>query len=131
MPLNEAELQSDFVKGARVKLPEFIVIPHRNPSEAGTPDLSITGLGRTSWWELKLARPVIRARGVQDIMLARLHTRGVARYLIFRDHHGQKTTHIVTADRVANGTWVEFGVPGWSLNFIFDYVRTLHEDAHS
>jgi hypothetical protein len=124
--ISEAELQSMFISDSKKALPEFIVIPHRNPSEAGTPDLSITGCGRTSWWELKVARPSIRSRGVQDIMLARLHTRGLARYLIFSEQDNLKQTHMVTPERVADGTWREFGVPGWNFGAVFDYIRSLH-----
>lgn len=126
MKKREAELQSRFVQLAKKGLPDFVVIQHRNPSESGTPDLSVTGLGHTSWWELKLARPTVRSRGVQDIMLARLSTRGLARYLIFSEIKGELKTHIVTAEQVQNGSWSKFGYLGWNFMVVFDYIRGLH-----
>jgi hypothetical protein len=104
--VSETDLQSKFIQLGKIALPEFIIIPHRNPSEAGTPDFSITGNGKTSWWELKLARPTVRsAWGSGYYVGETAHVRGVARYLIFRETNGKRrrTSLHQTECRTARG----------------------------
>lgn len=81
---HESEFQADFEKQARVYLPMYLYQDHRNPQRAGQPDLSLTGEKRSIWIELKVSRhpPIVRKRGVQDVTIARLAERGVARYVV-------------------------------------------------
>jgi hypothetical protein len=81
---HEGDFQSDFEKHQRLYLPMYFYQDHRNPQRAGQPDLSLTGEGKSIWIELKVSRkpPVLRKRGAQDITMARLAERGLARYVI-------------------------------------------------
>lgn len=121
---HETEFQSELVRLSKTVLPDFIVLQHRNPAEAGTPDLSMTGLGRTGWYELKCSRkpPTLRTRGVQDVTMARLSTRGLARYIILT----ASGLYIDTVDRVQDGSWYQPSRLFLDYTSLFLHIRRLH-----
>lgn len=95
----EAELRSAFmVVAERVLGPlQFVLLRHEDIRLGGVPDLSVTGLGKTSWIEFKHGTPYFESPGNQELMMMRLAKNGYyARYLIWREREGEgKTTNIV------------------------------------
>lgn len=122
---HESHFQSELVQRARMLAADFLILQHRNPAEAGTPDISLTGLGHTGWYELKVSRkpPVIRSRGVQDVTLARLAARGLARYIILTENG----LFIDTVSRVQDGTWYEPSRLFVEYDQLFRHIRLLHK----
>lgn len=96
---NEDGLTVALVKELRVNYPRLTVLRHRDIT-AGIPDLSITGYGRTTWWELKHARPSFASRGVQRLTCRRLAAGGTCFYVVYHQHDSGRSTLIVHPDAV-------------------------------
>jgi len=94
----EAELRSAFMFVAeRLLTPlQFVLLRHEDIRTGGIPDLSVTGYGKTTWWEFKHGTPYFESPGNQELMMMRLKVNGYARYIIWRERPGEgKTTNIV------------------------------------
>jgi len=94
----EAELRSAFMAVAeRVLTPlQFVLLRHEDIRTGGIPDLSVTGLGKTTWWEFKHATPYFESPGNQELTMMRLAVNGYARYIIWSEGGGNpKMTNIV------------------------------------
>ena len=78
----EGQLSSGLV-AALNELPGFVAIKHNDARTAGIPDISLTGLGRTSWIEVK--RDKLTSRSLQRLTLHRLHeaSGGRAFYVLY------------------------------------------------
>ena len=78
----EGQLSSGLV-AALNELPGFVAIKHNDARTAGIPDISLTGLGRTSWIEVK--RGKLTSRSLQRLTLHRLHeaSGGRAFYVLY------------------------------------------------
>lgn len=119
--MTEHDLSRKLVKALRVALEPacFVILKHNQRTGVGVPDISVTGAGRTSWWELKyLKAGRLIQRGLQAHMLHRLGQAGLARYIMFYDDR----TAVTDADQRELISW-----PGFSaIDKIVDYVRWEH-----
>jgi hypothetical protein len=73
----------------------YVALRHEDRTQAGYPDISITGNRLTSWWEVKLAVPQVKSRGIQDLMMLRLGKAGIAFYIIYEEIHDIKQVRII------------------------------------
>ena len=74
------------------------IIRHEDVRTVGVPDMSLTGSGRTTWWEFKHASPGLRPGEVgsaQHLRMMRLEALGFARYVIWAEVGGGEHTLIV------------------------------------
>lgn len=97
----ETPLKAKLVKRLRDTRPDFVVIRHEGDSRHGVPDISATGLGFTSWWEVKHADPTFDSEGVQELSMKRLAAGGYARYIIFDERDDIKSTWVLTPEQFA------------------------------
>lgn len=108
-----------------MSLPHAIVMSQTGSIHAGIPDLSITWNGKTSWWEVKLGKPTIKVRGVQEFMMNRLAKEGLAYYIIYQVIRGKKRTGIVHPsefNQPEEGEWTD----KFNHAFVADFVRRIH-----
>ena len=127
--MDEAGLKRSLVTLGRAKLPSFVFIRHEERFNSGTPDLSVTGNGVTSWWEVKFANPRFKSIGIQEYLLKRLASSGYARYIIFGvEKDGSKWTSIVHPRDIADWktNWIGL-VDGHDYDWLIEAIRHAHD----
>jgi hypothetical protein len=72
-----------------------VVMRIENAAETGDPDIAVTCWQTTVWLEVKHAAPAIRSRGVQELTMLRLDHTSHARYVLYCNHDGHKSIHLV------------------------------------
>ena len=95
METTEAKLKTKLVEHLRKMYPGYVVLRHEDRFTFGIPDISVTGHGRTSWWEAKHANPDFESLGYQELTMLRLSAGGYARYIIWEEIGDVKRTLIV------------------------------------
>jgi hypothetical protein len=116
------------VDRVRERRPDFWTIRHEERFNSGTPDISLTGNGGTSWWEVKYANPDVRGPGIQKFVLNRLAKAGYARYVIFAERKGVRSTRIVHPRHL--DAWVEtyeWLVPGFDVEAALTEILARHD----
>jgi hypothetical protein len=125
--MNEATLKNQLVKKLRELMPGFVILRHEDRHTAGIPDISVTGCGRTSWWEVKHANPDWKSRGIQELTCMRLAAAGICFYITYEDKTGVKRT-IISTPREAAATG---GLEGeWTRGFDHRFVATFIMKVH-
>ena len=123
---NESALKSAFMKEIKASLPGFVALRHEDVRTAGIPDLSLTGCGKTSWWEFKHSVNGFDSTGIQELTMLRLSAAGFARYVIFEDKRGIKRTLVLhpkhLSDLVAEAWCV-----GFDMRWLVEQVRKAHD----
>ena len=100
---NEDGLTTALLRELRQRCPRLEVLRHRDIT-AGIPDFSITGYGRTTWWELKHARPAFKSRGIQRLTCRRLAAGGVCLYIIYHQYDGGWTMMIAHPNAITSSS---------------------------
>ena len=85
--MNEGVPKSRLVARMNEVLPHFEILRHEDQMRHGIPDISVTGLGWTTWWEVKYANPGFESEKIQDVTMWKLARAGYARYIIFYEPH--------------------------------------------
>lgn len=130
----ESELKSILMAEFKICLPRFVALRHEDVRKNGTPDISVTGAGRTSWLEVKHGTPHISSRGNQEATCIQLAHAGFCRYIIYWESASGdiKRTYVVhpRSLRELMGSWApgaaEASVSGFDHRFIVDYLRQIH-----
>lgn len=123
--MNEATVKAGFVALVRGELPTAVVYRHEDRFSAGVPDISVSWNGRTSWWEVKWAHPGFECGKVQHIMMLRLEKVTIARYLIYANIRGEKTTHVVLPSE--SERWRDSVLaPGFDHKTVLTQLKALH-----
>lgn len=93
---NEIKITPKLVKFLNSHLPSsYVVRKHNDRITSGDPDISITGDGKTTWWEVKWANPKVEwANELQRIKCVKLAAAGYCRLLVFCAKD-EGSTHIV------------------------------------
>lgn len=79
----ESKYSSALLKKARETLPTAVFMKHINIRGAGVPDISMTWLKMTSWWEVKIYEKKIFTRGVQLLQCRKLAVLGHCYFIIY------------------------------------------------
>lgn len=129
---HEAALRRPCVTKIRLALPEAIAIRHEDVRNSGTPDLTVTALGMTSWWEFKFGDPFFKSKGIQEFVCGQLAREGFCRYVVYRlNEDGTQETLIVhpqaMKERHVYGLVAEERAPGFDHDFVAGYVVRIHE----
>lgn len=117
---------------ARIPTPEFLVFAHSDLRKYGIPDLSISGHGRTTWWELKHATPRFATKEIQEITCLRLAHTSFCRYVIYVERGGRKQTLIVHPKEVFGKNGNVLGMPyeqcfeGFDHDQVTAYIKLIH-----
>lgn len=124
MSKREGELKSAFSKEFKKQLPHFLVLFH---SSRAAPDRSITGGGRTSFFEFKHGTPNFETHGDQLLMCRRLAAHGFCRYVIWEEKDGVKRTLVIHPERIHDGTMVsEDWCGGFDHKWLTSYIKKIH-----
>lgn len=106
-----------------LKYPGFVALRHEDVRTSGIPDLSYTGLGRTSWWEFKHATPNWTTSGIQELTCKRLAASGICHYVFWYECEDIRETRIIepkTMHIVANTN-------GFDFEWLAKQMRTFHD----
>jgi hypothetical protein len=124
------------VKYLREALQGFVVQRHEEVFTHGTPDMSVAGVKRGSWWEFKYAIPdksgklTFKSKGVQELNMIRLARATIAWYIIFSvEADGKRHTHIVEPNKLADWEASPHRVAGFDYKFIARFIYESHIDA--
>jgi hypothetical protein len=126
--MTEQTLKTQLVKTIRQTIPSFVVLPLTMPSRSGVPDLVISGLKYTSWWELKYADPTFESEGIQELTMLRLNAAGAARYIVYDDSREERCTWILTPEQYRQWPEVREALccDGFNHYWVVDHIRSLH-----
>lgn len=134
--MNEASVSSAFMTALRKRLPEAVVIKHRDASFIGLPDCSVTFRGRVFWIEFKLWVPGKRWDGqtcnVQAIaekspaqfdMMRRLYKSAIAQvfYIVWAKKSGRCFVWTPNSEggECANGVEIsQASLVAWTAQYI-------------
>lgn len=125
--MTEHDMSRKLVKKLREVLgPEgFVIFKHNDRVTAGIPDISVTGNGMTTWWEVKnltggRTMPKERGRGLQAKNMSSLYAAGHCYYIIFSDDE----TSIEPGNLTYRGkAWV-----GRNVDLVVDHIWQYHRD---
>ena len=123
--MNESSLKSSWMAQMKSDAPGFVAIRHEDVRTSGIPDASITGCGRTTWWEAKYGTPDFQSTGIQELTMLRLSAAGYARYVIWEERKGVRRTLIVHPKHLADLTPESWCV-GFDMKWLVNEVRKAH-----
>ena len=120
--MNESELKSQLVRMLKKMAPALVVFRHEDIRTAGIPDMSVTGGGRTTWWEYKFADPDIEDTELQRRTCLLLNRVGFCRYVVWsRTEDGDHTFVMVPGD-----AGIEAQCVGFSMAWLAAYIYSVH-----
>jgi hypothetical protein len=113
--MTEHTLVKQLLALAREELKGYVIQKHNDRANSGIPDISVTGLGFTSWWEIKCANPMFDSPGIQELNCLRLAVAGFCAYIIY-DYRDEKNpnTHIVHPRHLKSWTNPNHHSASWS-----------------
>lgn len=126
--MREGQPKAELVNLLRNFLKGFVILRLEDVSTNGIPDIAVTGLKRTSWWEVKLANPDFKARGIQTLTMSRLAVVGIAYYVIYDLRQNLRRTRIVHPRDIAQ--WQDAGDVTDGFDHLWVAGRILQEHAH-
>ncbi len=80
---HEHKPMRDLLKTIREMRPNAVVFKLADRFTIGVPDMCVTELGITSFWEVKLADPDFDSMGLQEFNALRLAKHGICYYIIY------------------------------------------------
>jgi hypothetical protein len=113
--------------------PSWLPLTHTEPRIYGRPDITLSGAGRTTWWELKHATPNFTTMDIQELTCRRLAEASFCRYILFYEHDDNKSTIIAHPNEVyghkgkTRGLVYELTWDGHNYPALVDYMRDVHE----
>lgn len=133
--MNEGQIKSRLMTHLRATLLGFVVERHEEISKHGWPDISVTGCGWTSLWEVKYLHPSFEAEKIQTVKMWKLAQAGFARYILYRElaerhvviAHPQDVFDIRTGayKQIPEAWWV----PGFNHTVVANFILNVHQ-AH-
>lgn len=122
----EAELKAKLMKELRSLLPGYVHQRHEDRFSSGWPDISVSGNGKTSWWEVKHADPKWASKGIQELTCLRLAvTSFCCRYIFYHEREGVKRTLIVHPNNLRE-LLPEAWCNGFNQRWLAEYIREVH-----
>jgi hypothetical protein len=128
--MTEHDLVAAQLKLLRRELPaSFVIRKHADYATSGDPDLSITGNGKTTWWEVKHATPRVKGTELQRVKAVKLAIAGYCRYIVYeRSRHGAFTNIVHPRDINPDGTFAAEALAAGEANYVFvlKFVKQIH-----
>lgn len=123
----ERNINGVLVKILRNNLSGFVMERFEDKVTSGIPDMAVTGNKITSRWEVKLATPKFKTKGIQELTMLRLAKAGYAWYIIYYEWQGVKRTYIVSPKDIGNDiqTWTDFA-EGFNHEWVLERVKQVH-----
>lgn len=122
---NESGLKSALMKQVKLQLPGFVALRHEDVRTAGIPDLSLTGNGRTTWWEFKHGDPDFASTGIQELTMLRLSVAGFARYVVWEEKEDVRRTLVLRPKNLTD-LIPEWWCSGFDHGAVVDYMKLVH-----
>jgi len=123
----ESHLKARCIEEVKKELPKFVVFSHQEFARHGVPDNSITGRGKTTWWEFKHGTPHFDSTGIQELTMLRLAGAGFARYVIFLEDAGGLSKRIlIVHPKDLRDLHPEASCVGHNYKFVVDYIKQVH-----
>ena len=128
---NEDGLTTALLRELKTRCPRLEVLRHRDIT-AGIPDLSITGYGKTTWWEIKHSRPSFKSRGIQRLTCRRLAAGGACLYVLYHEGLNGKQTMIAHPMDIITSPMNAGDVGPIDMTVGFDHAWVCHRimDRH-
>lgn len=139
IPKDETGLKSKQVKAIKLYLPTYLAIRHEDVRTCGTPDMSLSGNGKTSWWEFKHATPNFSTTGIQELTCSQLAIKSFCRYVFYyEDVQNTVRTYIIHPRAVINHKGNFSAVLAnailtdinWRIGFDFKWITEQMRLAH-
>jgi len=135
--MNELKLEKELTKQLGERLRGSVVLRHKDYLTVGIPDMSVTWRSKTTWLEIKYAKPMIEGREIQNLTARRLARAGCCYYVIYVDHKGVtlvpslKQIMIVHPDSIKKtdvfsevvNTIKGLRAPGFDHQLVVDFIR--------
>ncbi len=117
----------DLLKTYRQMRSQAVVIKHADRYTHGIPDMSVTDLGYTSWWEIKHANPDFESKGVQELTALRLATAGSCYYVIYAEKP-TKCVLIVHPKNISDWmTAFTAATHEFDHKWVVDFITKMHQ----
>lgn len=119
-------LKGKLVEQIKLIVPGFVILAHQDLVTGGIPDLSLSGYGRTTWWEVK--HSVDRkfdTKGIQELTCLRLAAASYCRYIIYVEKNGLKQTLIIHP-RNLKTLDPEDSCIGFDHKWVVNFMRGVH-----
>lgn len=131
--MTEQTLKGKLVETGRKQCPGFVWLAIQDRFTTGIPDLSVSGLGYGSWWEVKYADPKFDSSGAQELMMLRLEGAiGHVFYIIYVDDdvvqgYPKKHVRILSPRQLKDWkTTSTFIVPGFNHAAVVEFINKKH-----
>lgn len=129
--MTEAEITASLLERLRDSWKTAVVFKHDDNLTFGIPDMSVSGHGITSWWEIKVARDgKIDDNPQQNFTCKRLFAVVPCFYIIFEEP--RHAIYICTPEAASHYGTSAFRaavrIEGWRYEYIVNVIRTLHTD---
>ena len=82
--MDEQTLKRGLMAEIKRVFPASVPLRHEDRFTSGIPDISLSLGGKTSWWEVKLADPQCKSKGIQQYLCQRLNAASFCRYVIYQ-----------------------------------------------
>lgn len=126
MEHRETELKQQLMATIREGLPRCKAFRHEDMFTSGIPDISVTWLNKTSWWEVKHGTPYFESKDIQERSLLQLAGAGLARYIMYYEKDFIKQTLIVHPKDL-KGLIPEHRSMGFDHRWVVRMIRKYHE----
>ena len=128
MAKQEQFIRSNLMAQLKMELPGFVFLRHEDVRQNGHPDLSATGIAKTTWWEIKHGTPDFETNGIQELTMLRLAAAGYARYIVFEERKEIQRTLIIHPRHIATVS-PEASTIGFDYKWVANYIREVHACA--
>lgn len=127
--MKEETPRRHLVNALNTFLTGWVALRLEDKFKSGVPDIALTGLGGTSWLEIKLDKPgdPAESEAIQLLTMQRLNAAGLSRYVIFRLE--PKQVFIVEPNQFEEWKSQPLFVDGWRYDWILAKLWDLH-DTH-
>ena len=124
----ESPLKSKLMEHIKLHMKDFVAMRHEDIRTSGIPDLSLTGYGKTTWWEVKHGTPNFDSRGIQELTMLRLAGAGYARYLIYiEDADGNNKRTLIVHPKHIGDMEAEAWCIGHNHRWVIEFFRKVHK----
>src|SRR5262245_12425291 len=113
------------MKVLHLELPGFVILRHEDVRGCGVPDSTVTGNGKTSWWEIKHCTPKYPTYDYQELVCKRLATAGICYYLMYWEVGRDKRTLIVHPSNLSTMV-ADDSAEGHNHRLVANFIRSLH-----
>jgi len=125
--MNESILKANIMEELRKSEPSFVSMRLEDRLTSGYPDIVVTALGNTSWWEVKFHdHDGFASEGIQELTMLRLAGACNRAFYIIFEEAPTKRTRILHPKHIKD--WQSHGEtrPGYNYKWVVECIRGVH-----